>query len=69
MTRREVPGVITARWVGTPRAEIELEDGRRVVVDSTTQLTNGAGAGDAVIVVLDDDERALDWHTVKHASS
>jgi hypothetical protein len=63
-----VPGVITARWVGTPRAEIELEDGLRVVVDSTTQLTNGAGAGDRVVVVFDDQGRALDWHTVQHAS-
>jgi len=58
---RLVTGHVAAHEGGTSQAEICLNDGRVVTIDSSTDVAYGVGEGAEVFVLLDATGEPVDW--------
>lgn len=62
--KREVPGVLEGRWVGTSRALIRLDAGEVLEAVGTPELRNLGIAGDRVVVYYNDEGVVIGWMLV-----
>jgi TOBE domain-containing protein len=53
--------VVIGRWTGSHRIQVELEDGRYVVVESPDSSADDVEPGEQVIISFDSEGRSVDW--------
>lgn len=60
-TPDEPTALVTGRWAGTNRVQVQLDDGSYAHVESSTSSAEEVNPGDRVSISLDEEGNPTDW--------